>query len=351
MNNIQGIPPKTPGEANIQTLSQAGNLLLEQIAPLMEKAGLTVSKDKVKEGDSKAKSGVFIQEPTAKSIPPGAWSIVVAALNIQNSQEAMKTTFLNLDSMSNERTAQIKAQNEDINNSIQEADKQGKAGNVGNVFGWIAASVTLIAGVALTVMTGGAAWPLLAAGILGMGLMIDSATGSHVMNFVTDKVSGFVSGLGNTLSAMGFDKAGGWISDHADQIATAIVAVTIVAAEVGLSVFGGIGAIKGLGEAAKSIRVAGKAVMGAASVVGGAAAVGGGSAGIASSVYGYNATEFQIDSQEKQKLIDQLKSFMDQLVQSISRYFSIIMQSVDVLTTNISSVADASTTSAQGMTV
>lgn len=282
--------------------------------------------DQAKAGNSQAS--------TSTSSPKSISNLSIAGLTTLSlflggkSNKATQESMINrMNNISNQTRAASNEQQQKLNDSYSQMGSASKAGKWGKVFGWAAAIVGVVVAVAATIMTGGAAWPLLVASCIGLGIMIDSSTGSHVMNFITDaltKVADIVVKFGaSALSAL----TGGAvdISDSTQEKIGKILGVLITAALIVTTMV--ILSLCGDPEAAAKMGVekALKIVKRSGAIIAGAATVAGGAAGIASTVYTYQGQNSQIMAKEWSALIEALRQFSKQsntvlkaLIQSMS---------------------------------
>jgi hypothetical protein len=132
-------------------------------------------------------------QPAAASGKPSVYSFSATALSTialfiggQASQAGKNQLIERSQSIMNQTRTASNEQLAKLNDSYAQMGSASKAGKWGKFFGWAAAVVGLVVAIGLTIGSGGAAWPLLAASVLGILIMADAATGSHVMNFFTD---------------------------------------------------------------------------------------------------------------------------------------------------------------------
>ncbi|GEM_PF-4201391 len=202
----------------------------------------------------------------------------------------------------NQQKKATEARSKKILEAGQKKEKSGFWGKIATVAKWVAAVASIVAATAAVVVSGGAAAPLLAAAIIGVALMIDSATGGHAMNALG-------SGASKVLQGMGMDK------DSADKWGKVAANVAVVAVQIGLIIASAGMSAPQAGQtivqmsdkaimAANAAKTAGQVASSASSVAGGV------SSGVQAG-YEYSAIQTQADATQIKAMLEKLKQYFD----------------------------------------
>ena len=207
----------------------------------------------------------------------------IGQVQIRQSKEDIK---LNLAKNKETRAKRI----EKIQKFLDKMKASKKSGLFGKIFGWVAASAMLVAAVAATVATGGAAAPLLAAAIFNMTIMVLEETGhmEKLQKWLADKMG---SDIGATLLITGV-----------------IIAVNIAAMGAG----GGLNVAANMQKATTTAQKVAIMVQAGSEMAAGAALVGQGAATTVSAKEANEAAKAQADSAELQKFLKKVQALMEE---------------------------------------
>ena len=209
--------------------------------------------------------------------------LMIANLEQQSKTQTLSTkiTRAQLQSLSKSNIAKFK--------EVADKTKQSNTGSiVAQVFGWIAAAITVVASIALAAISFGAGsalvgCALVAAAIITVSVMVLTQTGA--MEKLTNALAQPIASM---FESMGMDsKVAKLVSKIVSQI---IVAVVILAIDIGIAIIsGGAGAEKAISSLMQKIvkiaTITAKIAQGAAAV----AQAGGASAEVASASFKYEA--------------------------------------------------------------
>jgi hypothetical protein len=365
-DQIQNVRPQhfvRPEDAGVSTLSNAAQYLAKEIGTIVGKESLKVIGKEVGKQKGQDAGMLFIQPPEPggtepSKINPLVFALAASALSYSTNKqtEEGQTSVLNVQNAS--YSEQCKQQIADIQNSIDEASKSSKAGTWGDVFGWVATIAIDVVAIAATVLTGGAALPLLIGAMIATTLKVGSEFGSPLLTDLTNVVAKGLEDLG--------------MSDQAAQVvagivvAVAVVVVSIVAcagagaATESLVSLGEKGIKKLTGTAVKlswnlvsdASSVTGKVAFGMKSAAGiamGAATVGEGAASTTASVYDYQSAMAQVAAKGKQAVMDALQQLMNQEIDNLGAIFAMEAELVSGLAANISSLSETGSTLARNI--
>lgn len=352
-DHIQNVRPQhfvRPEDAGVSTLNNAAEYLAKEIGTIVGKESLREVGKKPSTEQAQAQGGLALQQPAdnatePSNINPLIFSMVAVALTMKTTKESQEGQFSVLDTDQAAYAAKCKDQIDQIQDSIDQANKSKKAGTWGNIFGWVATIAIDVVAIAATVLTGGAALPLLVGAVIATTLKVGSEFGSPGLTALTNLVA-------KGLEAMG-------VSDNTAQliagivVAVAVVVVSIVAcAGTGLAAdsivtLGEKGLKKLTGAAVKlswnllsdASSTVGKVAFGlkvAGGVTSGVATVGTGASDIASSTFDYKSAMAEIEAKGSQAVLNALNELMDQLLDKISMIFQLEAALVSGLAANIS---------------
>lgn len=202
-----------------------------------------------------------------------------------------------------------------LQKAIDAMKKADKGGLFGKVFGWIAASVSLIAAAAATVATGGAAAPLLAAAALNMTMMILEETGA--MEDITAAFGKVIQGM----AAM-FGK------ELSDEEAQMIAGITITAAVLVINIAAAV-ASGGAGSAnlANQTKQIADMIRIGAEVAAGVAMIGQGISQGVQAGYTNEAMNAQADAADFQKDMAKLQALLTEEMDRLKEIMSQIQDS------------------------
>ncbi|CAM2005063.1 type III secretion system translocon subunit SctE [Acanthopleuribacter pedis] len=234
----------------------------------------------------------------------------VGELQLKTSKEDIQHNMAKKETAHNDRLDQLQK-------AIDAMKKADKGGMFGKVFGWIAASLSLVAAVAATVATGGAAAPLLAAAALNMTMMVLQETGA--MDTITEEFGKLIQ-----------DIAGAFGKELSDEEAQMIAGITITAAVLIINIAAAVasgGAASG-NLATQTKQIADMIKIGS-EIAAGVAMVGQGTSQMVQAGYQNDAMQAQADAADFQKMMaklqaalseemDRLKEIMEQLQDSKS---------------------------------
>jgi len=357
-NQIQNVKSQhfvRPEDAGVSTLNNAAEYLAQEI-------GTIVGKDALKEVGKKGKdaagapqgNALALQQPDEgatqpSSINPMVYALVASALSYSSTQKTMEGQSEVLDAQDAAYSEKCKEQIQDIQDSIDQANKSAKAGTAMEVFSWVATIAIDAVAVAAVCITGGAALPLLVGAMIATTLKVGSEFGSPVMTAATNAL------------ASGLEKLG--MSDQAAQlIASVAVQLTVL---VGTIVACGVtalakDAIVTLGEkavkkvvgasvklswnllesASESTAKLAQGAMSGGKVLAGVAGVGTGVSEVVGSGYDYSAAMAEISAKGKQAVLDALMKLMNMEMDNISSIMAIASATVSGIAENISSESE-----------
>ncbi len=276
------------------------------------------------------KSNPNINAVSASSLSSVDLTLIAFVAGAKAGKENANSLVQRMNSISNQTIAASNAQLSQLNDSYDQMAKSAKWGKWGQIFGWTAAVVGLVVAIGLTLASGGAAWPLLAASLIGIGIMVDASTGGHVMTAVTNALTDVADiAVKATADLISF-VTGGSVTisqDTEDKISKALgvvlTAALVIASMLALTCMGDpegameLAAKKGGKWLVSVIKIAPKLINGAALIAaGGSQAV--------SSVYGYQGQKAQIASKEWGALITELEQYSKQT----SKMVQALMQSI-----------------------
>ncbi|HSI86703.1 MAG: type III secretion system translocon subunit SctE [Candidatus Methylacidiphilales bacterium] len=190
-----------------------------------------------------------------------------------------------------------KAANEDrivkLKEAAEAASSASKGGLFGKIFGWIGVALSLVAALAATVVSGGAALPLLIGAVLGATVMVLGETG--VMGKIVDA-------LANAMSPpMSEEKAKMWAGIIVG-VGTAVLMIGATMASGGLSSSALAGTVAQ--KIADMIKIA-------ATIGSGLAQVGKGASTITTAAYSFESANAQADALQFSKTIAKLQAVIE----------------------------------------
>lgn len=357
-NQIQNVKPQSfvrPEDAGVSTLNNAAEYLAQEI-------GTIVGKDALKEVGKKGKdaagvaqgNALAIQQPEEgatepSNINPMVFALVASALTYSTTQKTMEGQSDVLDAQDAAYSEKCKEQIQDIQNSIDQANSASKAGNLANIFGWVATIAIDVVAVAAVVVTGGAALPLLVGAMIATTLKVGSEFGSPVLTAATNALASGLEALGVS------DDTAQLIASVAVQLTVlvgTIVACGVTALAKDAIVTLGEKAIKKVTKAAVKLswnlletasestaKLAQGAMTGGKVLAAGAGVAQGGSE-VVGSGYDFAATKSEIAAKGKQAVLDALMKLMNMEMDNISKIMAIASALVSGIADNIASESD-----------
>ena len=303
--SLKGSNLKSSGKSQVHTPSRTSSAS----APSLSRPLLTVA-DSSKEGGTKnnTSSRLYVGMPHLDK-PTMDSQILTAIFNHLRNElgdkqmESQKKELKSSDKSLQEQHKKVIAK---IKDSIKKTEKSKKASLVSKIFGWIGTVVAVIAAVVATIATGGAAWPMLAMAVVGLGLMIMSETGA-----MTKMMTGIAKGFAKMLEAFGTsaDKA----KEISQYMAMAVVMTVIIGANIIAAVASG-GATAS--ETAAMVLQVSRLIE---TVVQATSMVSEGGADVAKAVYTSDATKDRADEAETHATIKEMESNKQQMVTDIKR--------------------------------
>ena len=225
-----------------------------------------------------------------------------------------------------------KSRMNEIENSIQKMKDAEKASLASRIFGWIGAVLSVIAAVALTLVTGGAAAGFAIAGaVLAVSSLVLNETGA--MESITEKLT-------EALKESGMSK------NDAKLAASLIVSLAIVALSVGCSVGG---MVSGVSSAANGVLKLSESALNVAKTVQNSITVANSAVGTCSLASGGTSTYFtyrsesaKADVTELEKFITTLRQRLDESEEELKQILQQIENGIGVVADMVSSATDTS---------
>ncbi|PTX91917.1 hypothetical protein DB346_23455 [Verrucomicrobia bacterium LW23] len=234
--------------------------------------------------------------PNVKASDADSFVYMFMALQSQNMEQQLKFSQTDIN-VRMEKQKQVNEERiEKLKEAIEAQNKANAGGIFGKVFGWIAAALTLVAAVAATIATGGAALPLLAAAVIGVGMMVLQETGA--MDKIVEGLAKLIMMIDPSIS-----------EEKAKTIASITIGVVTAAVMIGLTIASGgasaaTTAMTAMQKMATMVKIFSTAVAGAAKV-------GEGVSTITRAAYTHEATNAQADALEFQKTLAKLQAFIE----------------------------------------
>ena len=231
----------------------------------------------------------------------------------------------------------------EINESVKKMQDAEKSSKISRIFGWIGAILSVVAAVALTVVSGGTAAAFAIAGaVLAVTSLVMNETGA--MDAITEKL------------AKHLQEKYGWDKNKSQLIASLVINLTIMAGSLACSIGG---MVSGISSAAKAVADGANAVhkvselaknvQNAITILNTATTAAALAAGGANTYLTYRAESKQADVTELEKFIQQLQQRLDESEEELEQILEQIESNIGAIADLLSSATDTSAQIAQNI--
>jgi len=290
-----------------------------------------------------------IEEPKIAQLTSTQLASVVVALSSTANQQSLQSLVQRSQAITNQQITANNLQAQKMQDSVNEIAKSSHSGMMGKIFGWCAIAVGIVVSCLMlgaAVASGGSLLLPALMLIFSLGMAIDSATGNHVTQFVTncfDQADKAILKGVNAACEKAFgkglsDKTIGMIAQVLAEIQTfAVMLLPLVIACISNPAEAAEEAgkvIKGAEKLAKLFKDGAQALSG----VEGAFKVAEGSSQAATSYYSYQADMQNIASKQWSLVIDALESSQKQgekVIDSILHAFKQAMEDISMILASV----------------
>ncbi len=287
-------------------------------------------------------------EPTLEP-PPENYSSEELAIILADLMEKLKQLELKGTKQSLEGDLKHKDQlHEDRMKKIEEAVKKmaeaGKANKAARIFGWIGASLAVVAAVAAAVATGGAATPLVVAAVFNVAIMACSEIKVGDKSLMEHAQAGIAKAILHTYKFLSEDLLGDldprlrmamsfgilghdMTEEQANIVAAVMVTVAVVTVNIVCAVMtgGATAGTSGMALAANIVKIAAMITSGTAMVGQGASQIGAASLQYQGAQEQAGSMDIKTQMEKIQALIDQLMDTMKEAMERFDHEMEIIM--------------------------
>jgi len=227
----------------------------------------------------------------------------------------------------------------EIESSIQKMKDAEKASLASRIFGWIGAALSVVAAVALTIVTGGAAAGFAIAGaVLAVSSLVLNETGA--MDSITKSLTDALVGAGMS-------------KNNAKLAASLFINLAIVALSAGCSIGGMVSGISsaanGIVKLSESALNIAKTVQNSITVASSAVGVCSLASGGVSTYYSYKSESAKADVTELQKFITTLQQRLNESEEELKQLLQQLESGLGMVANMVSSATDTSDAIAQNL--